>query len=345
MVDSGAYSSWTQNKPISLTEYTEFVLKNQDVIDTVVNLDVIAPGNPEVAAAEGRENFLRMRDAGVISLPVYHARESLKWFDLMLDECPYIGVSATSLVSPTEQQSFLDLAFHYGTDNRGCSIAKYHAFGDTAPKSMLTYPWFSADSATWMISGCRAGSVKLQGKTYRLRSKVISDTNYISVDDSGPQKAAWENEFRMLGLDPDAVMSVITTPSQLAMIRSFLVAADILKLQEQTRQSTRFKKPGALVINKKREEGGVEREGPVKIIFVISPSAAIMNFPVLAVLGIKDILVSYFYVAREKPAFWHDRLVPFLYDPMAYIMGNEKMHRFYDKLSEVLLKREATIIA
>jgi hypothetical protein len=344
MVDSGAYSSWTQNKPISLPEYTEFVLKNQEVIDSVVNLDVIQPGSPETAAAAGRENFLKMREAGVISLPVFHARESLKWFDLMLEECPYIGISATSLVSPREQQSFLDLAFHYGTDSKGYPIAKYHAFGDTAPKSLLSYPWFSCDSATWMISGCRAGSVKLKGKTYRLRSKVVSDTNYISDHDALPQKEAWQNEFRMLGLDPDAVMSVKTTPSQLAMIRSYLVASDILKLQEQTRGVTRFKKPGALIINKKQEAGGIEREGPIRVIFVISPSAAFMNFPVICALGIKDILASYFYIAKEKPRFWHERLVPFLHDPMAFIKSDMKMSAFYSKLQEVLLKKESTIL-
>jgi hypothetical protein len=344
MLDSGAFSAFTQGKPVSLIEYTDFALKNQEVIDTTVNLDMINPQNPEKAAADGWDNFMYMKDKGVHVMPVYHARENLSWLDKMLTVTDYVGLSATSLVSPVEGRSFLDLCWHYVTDNSGFPIAKFHAFGDTAPFSLLSYPWYSADSATWMIQAGRAGSVKLQGKSYRLRSKTVSDTNYISNDDAPPQKAAWQNELRTLGLDPDAVMSVTTTASQLAMIRSFLVASDIIALQERSRLVTRFKKPPALVINKRQETGGTERVGPVQINFVISPSACFMNFPVIAILGIQNILVSYFYVAREKPKFWEERMKPFLYDPTGFCLTDPKMRIFYEKIQEVLLKKEMTVV-
>src|ERR1700677_1131137 len=292
MMDSGAFSAFTQGKPVSLADYTDFVVKNQEYIDTVVNLDMINPQNPEAAAAEGWNNFMYMKDKGAHVMPVYHARERLSWLDKMLNETNYVGLSATSLVSPVESRAFLDLCWHYVTDNNGFPIADFHAFGDTAPLSLLSYPWFSADSATWMIQGGRAGSIKIQGKSYRLRSKVVSDTNYISSDDALPQREAWQSEFRRLGLEPDAVMSVETTASQLAMIRSFLVASDILTLQERTRSVTRFKKPAGLIINKRQETGGTERQGPVRIHFVISPSAYYFNFPCIEVLKIPNILVS-----------------------------------------------------
>jgi hypothetical protein len=338
MLDSGAFSSFTQGLPVDLVAYTNFCLSNSKHVAHVVNLDVIKPGNPEVAASEGRQNFLYMKEKGVEVLPVYHARERLKWFDLMLNDSKYIGISATSLVSTVESLGFLDLAWHYGTDSQGYPLAKYHAFGDTAPYSLLTYPWYSADSATWMIQAGRAGSIKLNGTSFRLRSKKVQDTNYISEDMVGPQKESWERECKALGLKPDKVLSVQTTASQLAMIRSYMVASDILKLQERAEPVDRFKKPQSLIATKKSNASpGYRRVGPPNMYFVISPSAFYFNFPVVLALGIKHILVSYFYVSREKEKFWNEHLVPFLYDPYEFCQTHPKTKVFWDKLQECLL--------
>lgn len=337
-MDSGAFSAFTQGNPVNLEEYTEFLLKNPEHIAHAVALDSINPNDPETAASTGWDNLLYMRDKGIEAIPVYHARESIKWFDKMLDTTDYIGISGTSLVSPTEHLAFYDLAWNYATDSEGYPIAKFHAFGDLAPYSMLTYPWYSADASTWMIMGGRAGSVKLGGKSYRLRSKTVCDGNYISADAVGPEKESWERECRYLGLDPDRVMKVTTNGSQMAMIRSYLVASDIIKLQQRSEDCKQFRKPKTLINSKKKETGGFTREGPVRIFFVISPSAFQFNFPVILALGIKDILVSYYYVVREKKKFWEEKLVPFLYDPEGFCKTDPKTKIFYDKLNECLLK-------
>lgn len=338
ILDSGAYSAWTQKREISLENYCDFILANQQYIDTSVNLDVIQPGDAEVAAAAGRQNFLRMRERGILPMPVFHARERLKWLDLMINECPYVGLSATSLVSPLEARAWSRLTWTYVTDNEGYPISKFHAFGDVAPYSMLTSPHYSSDAATWMIMGGRAGRVKLQGKSYQLRSKSIGDSSYISTTDSGLKRESWEYEIRELGLDPEAVMNVKAKGSELAMIRSYLVAADLLQLQEQTRYINKFLKPACLINTKKQQTGGYVREGPIRFYFVISPSAYNFNFPVLCALGIKDILVSYFYIVTASKGFWEEKLIPFLNDPEAFCQTDPKTKRFYDKLNEVLLK-------
>lgn len=740
MTDSGAYSAWTQGKPVNLTEYTDFVLANPETIAHVVNLDSIDPTGPEVAAATGWANLCYMKDRGVDPLPVYHARERLDWFDKMLDTCKYIGISGTSLVSPTEHLAFYDLSYHYGTDSQGYPLAKYHAFGDTAPHSMLTYPWFSADSvskeslilvrqagrirvetieelyysagtkvqvtkdghkvrelfdietlvpvagtycwypissvirhellkkqhsvrvtsgkrikitedhslflddqldsqivsvkdlvpkstcivscdpelgairseeitqlildipqcfyqrnsgcrttttrnlpkrivfdsrfceflglwladgcfdgenriqisaandqeckhviedialrynkkvevsknlvdaqisstilvkitmklfdayqntsetkempwwvfqlpedklcailrgyfsgdgsadhesitsssvssklnyavslllsslgmrtsqsewsngyktqhgtsihdkvsrqifmdkiaflqerknsivrkalssntndrkycvdtvkrvkveeiidlgkrqepvydlsiprierfvangilvhnsATWMLMAGRAGAVKLGGKSYNIHSKKVRDNNYIHAGLSGPAKQSWEEECRGLGLNPDKLFPALetATASMVAMIRSYMVAADILRLKARAVDVDRFRKPSTLISSKKLNSpnNGQKRIGPANIYFVISPSAYNFNFPVIHALGIKHVLVSYFYVTREKPIFWEERLKPFLYDPLTFCESDPKTKKFWEKLQEVLL--------
>jgi hypothetical protein len=337
-VDSGAYSAFTQKKVVNLDEYCAFLTKNEKYITHSVCLDVIDPEGPEIAAAKGWRNFEYMRDKGIVSMPVFHAREHYRWLDKMLDAVGYIGLSGTSLVSPSEHMAWYRLVWEYATDTKGFPIAKFHAFGDTSPYSLLTFPWYSADSATWMIQSARAARVKLQGKSYQLRSTSIKDTSYLSLDDPAPKKEAWFADIRALGLDPEAVMSVTARPTEMAMIRSYLVAADLLNLQEQTRNSTYYKAPVSLISKKKMLDGGVEREGPVNIFFVISPAAWNFNFPIIALLGIKRILVSYYYLDISPEAFWEERMIPFLCDPMGYCQSNDKVKSFWDKLQEVLYK-------
>lgn len=344
-MDSGAYSAFTQGHPVNLEQYTEFCLANTDHISHIVNLDVIKPGDAETAASEGRQNFLYMREKGILSIPVYHAREHLKWFDYMIDEAPYIGISATSIVSPVESLGFLDLAWHYGTDSSGFPLAKYHAFGDAAPYSMLTYPWYSSDSSTWMMMGGRAGSVKLGGKSYNIHSKKVRDNNFIHANLTGPARESWEQECRFLGLNPDKIFQAFSTStgSQAAMIRSYMVAADLIKLGERAANVDRFRKPKTLISKKKniflrgRSSTGTQRIGPPNIYFVLSPSAWYFNMPCIYALGIKNVLVSYYYVSREKPVFWNNRMIPFLYDPKGFCETDPKTKIFWEKLQEVLL--------
>lgn len=338
IMDSGAYSAFTQGKAIDIDAYCSFCSANWEYIDTVVNLDVINPKDPEVAAEAGMKNFLDMRNKGIAAMPVFHARESTKWLDQMLDITNYVGLSGTSLVSPVESRSWHRLIWNYVTDSEGRPIARFHAFGDTSEWSLLTFPWYSCDSATWMIQAGRAGRVKLKGKSYQLRSHSIGDANFISEADTGLKRESWEQEITELGLNPERVMNVKAKGSELAMIRSYLVAADLLKLQEQTAYVRRFLKPPSLITNKRQIDGGVERQDFTKVYFVISPSAWYFNFSVIAALNIKHILVSYYYVATAQKEFWEEQLLPFIDDPLGFCEKHPKLKKFWDKLNEVLLK-------
>jgi hypothetical protein len=361
MLDSGAYTCFTAGKNISVDDYISFILKNQQHIKHVINLDVIAPSDPEVAAAAGRLNFLKIRDAGIPNLPVYHARERLHWLDLMLEDCPYLGLSGTSLVSPREDKQWHDLVWGYITDSKGFPIVKTHSFGNTSERALLTFPWSSADSATWMISGCRAGRVKLQGKTFQLRTYKVSDSNFISNGDSGLKRESWEKEITALGLNPEKLMNIIVPPKKvkgvkadpgllcpncgevhpattLPMLRSYLHAAELLKLKELSSSCTRFKAASALLSFKKQLTGGIERKGTVRTVLVIAPATYYFNFPVLYALGVKDILVSYYYITASEGNFWEEKMIPYMYDPVGFMEKDEKTKKMWNILNEVLLK-------
>lgn len=343
MLDSGAFSAFSLGKVISLTDYIAFIHANSASIAYVINLDFINPQDPNVAARIGRDNFLAMRDAGINAIPVHHARESIKWLELMVDDCKYVGLSGTSLVSPVEVYHYYDLCFAYLSDTKGRLIVATHLFGDTSPRSLMNYPTTSADSATWMIQGGRAARVNLDGKSIQLRSSKIRDTSYICASDTGPKRQSWEEAITRLGLNPERVMNVKCTPSEMAMIRAYLVLAELLKLQERTKDVTHFKKPLPLLGSKRQFEGGLEREGPCNVYAVLSPSAYYFNLPLVALLGVKNVLVSYHYVADAPAKFWPERLMPFLYDPMGFCETNEKTKRYLDKMRECLLKPEEVL--
>src|SRR5208282_3669134 len=193
------------------------------------------------------------------------------------------------------------------------------------------------NSATWMIQAGRAARVNLDGKSIQLRSSKIRDTSYICNSDTGPKRQSWEEAITRLGLNPERVMNVASTQSQMAMIRAYLVASELLKLQERSRSCTRFKKGASLVNSKRQLNGGKEREGPCICHFVLSPSAWYFNFVILASLNVKHTLVSYHYVADAPKTFWESRMLPFLYDPIGFCEREPKLRKYWDKLHECLL--------
>lgn len=338
-LDSGAFSAFTQKKEVSLDNYCKFIKENEQYIGKSVNLDVINPQNPEAAAKAGMINFHIMLDRGIDAMPVFHARESWKHLDEMLDITDYIGLSGTSLVSPVEDRTWHRLVWNYVTDHKGYPIAKFHSFGNTSEYMLLTMPWYSADSATWMIQGGRAARIKLKGKSYQLMSNSIGDTNFILDSDTGPKRDSWEQEIKSLGLDPTALMKFKGRGSEKAMLRAYLVASDLLNLQELSTDVKKFKKLGTIVdFANKTGKTGFIREGPVKVIFVISPSAYYFNYPVIHALGIKNILVSYYYIATAPKNFWEEKLLPFILDPEGFFEVDPQAKRFKEILDGMLLK-------
>lgn len=337
MLDSGAFSAFTQKTEVNLKEYTDFCVANKQYISQVVNLDMINPGQPEAAAAAGMENFLYMKSKGVDAMPVYHAREPQRYLDQMIDLTDYIGLSGTSLVSPVEDKAWHHLTWAYITDRHGLPVVKTHSFGNTSDYMALNFPWTTMDSATWMIQAGRAGRVKLQGRPYQLRTHSIGDPNFISVHDTGLKRESWIREITQHGIDAEKLMTVEAKGAKMAMLRSYLVASELLKLQAKTENVKRYAGGSTLVTHKRQDEGGFERPGTAQMYFVISPSAFSFNFPLIAALGIKNVLVSYFYVVTAPKNFWEERLLPFIQDPVGFCTSHPRVKIFWEKLHEVII--------
>lgn len=160
LLDSGAYSAWTQRKDVHLDDYCAFIHENIEHIDAYVSLDVIpgvkgrSPNAAEVesSAAQGWRNLLYMRDTWSLDpIPVFHQGESFKWLDMMLAEgCTYIGLSPR-IMGPTQiKRRWLDSVWQRLVREDGTPRVKTHGFGMNALPLLFRYPWHTVDASTWL---------------------------------------------------------------------------------------------------------------------------------------------------------------------------------------------------
>jgi hypothetical protein len=297
LLDSGAYSAFTRNKAIDRVAYNRFILENEECFTAAINLDVINPKDPDAAAAEGWLNLLYAREQGVNAIPVFHARENVSWLQRMIDTTGYIGLSGTSLVSPTEHRSWYGLAWDYCTDIHGRPIADFHAFGDAAPESLATYPWYSADCATAQLSAGLGGTVILEHTRFQMKTHMRRP-NAAIIDDDNPLARA---EFIRRGIDFDRfVHATDLTQTEIIMIKFYLNCVFLLELADSYAGVTTYKRGRLFDTRPDIGISGTERKGGLKLYFVISDSMFKWGFPVFAMLGIQNLLISYFYCAPTR---------------------------------------------
>jgi hypothetical protein len=160
MIDSGAFSAANLGETIDLKGYIDFVKHYEALCPLYVSLDVIpnALGRREIneqhienAAARSIENHLRMREAGLSPLPVFHQGERFEWLHKYLEAGdPYIALSTAKRSRQREQIEWLTACFAAICDETGRPSVKVHGLGITAPLLVHLFPWTTVDSQTWL---------------------------------------------------------------------------------------------------------------------------------------------------------------------------------------------------
>lgn len=161
LLDSGAFSAWKRDEDVNLKNYISYIKEHEELLFAYVNLDVI-PGSPkapkadpEAAAKASDRNLQIMLDAGIRPMPVYHQYEDFKWLAKMMnDGHDYIGISPSDKAPTSSREVWLDRVYKLLCDKQGRPYVKTHGFGVTSPAILNQYPFYSADSTTWlMLSG------------------------------------------------------------------------------------------------------------------------------------------------------------------------------------------------
>lgn len=194
-IDSGAFSVHTKGIELNVDEYIDYINSIDEDIHIFAQVDKIPGefGKPktlnqiENASVLSWENYLYMKDK-VISrdklLPIFHQGERFEWLHNMLsykhsDGLPieYIGISPANDKHTAEKEVWIQKCFSIIKNSSNPDV-KTHAFGMTALPVLERYPFTSADSTSWLMTGAN-GSIMTPHGTVLVSDRALTDPNHI----------------------------------------------------------------------------------------------------------------------------------------------------------------------
>lgn len=164
-IDSGAFSVAHNNKTVDIDAYIDYINSNPE-INIFVELDKIPyPILNKETAKESSEvswkNYLYMKERVTSPcnlLPLYHFGESIDHLKRILNtpykgELPaYIGIGGRHGVSTKLQELYFQNIFDVVKSSDNPNV-KIHVFGMTVLSTLEKFPFYSADSTTWLQLG------------------------------------------------------------------------------------------------------------------------------------------------------------------------------------------------
>ena len=330
MLDSGAFSAWTQGKQVDLNTYCDYIERNQEWIGEYVALDVINPKDPHAAAEASFENLIKMRKRGLRPLPVFHAGESFDWLHRMLDlGCDYIGLSATSLIARGSIDPWYRDAWAQLVERDGLPVVKAHAFGETRFAPLSLFPWASVDSSTWIYKAQRTGLLKLpSGHLIGMRNDKVSVRNAEDIDLlSGDNKIDFDAAMVKYGIDPERLKA---RDSLATFLRTYLTVLFFKGLEARVRALHPIAFSHARGFHALPQDKEPVDVDPFNLYFVTNATWWSIVIPAKA--GVKNVLASFFYIQEFPNHFRH--LPAYVRDPIGFITGHEKAAKLWNLLGE-----------
>jgi len=331
MLDSGAFGAWTRGQSIDVQDYIKFVKEYGHLFTSVVNLDVI-PGEfgktktaseVERSAELSYENLQAMKAAGLAPIPVYHQGEDLRHLlRLVEDGEPYIGISPSG-DSIAMNTSWFDRTFSAITNAQGQPLVKTHGFGVTATTVLQKYPWFSADSVTWVIKsgyGCIFVPQFLNGKFDYSKSPI-------SVWVTGSPRKNDRYEMQEQGPIFQALLEKFTL-EEVGATMAEMRYDPYVRMQAMAKYYSEFAKhlPYSLYgraasLFSETISGNVPTWEMKKVIFAVGPTGNIRRSHILNELDIRPRLLSYFDL-RDTP---HEEILRYVKYGVVRPMGQRKL--------------------
>lgn len=165
LLDSGAYSAFTQGYEIPVEEYAAFLHEWKDCLVGYFNLDVIG----DFDRTWDNQDYLEA--AGLNPIPVVHYPVATEVLRIVSRQYDFIGLGGLVPVSTPEADSWLNQVFYKNDGSRRFPGIRFHGLGMTKTRLLNKYPIYSVDSTTW-LNGKRFGKM------------LVGNGNQIAVDDS-----------------------------------------------------------------------------------------------------------------------------------------------------------------
>lgn len=149
-LDSGAFSALTRGLTIDIGRYCSYIEENINRINPYASLDVIGDWRGSA------RNYDLMRKRCLEPVPTFHQGSPITELERLIKEVDYIALGGM-VGSPRDKvKVWLDSCWNV---IRKHWPKKVHSFGNTSPRVLLRYPWYSADSSSAIITaglGCIA---------------------------------------------------------------------------------------------------------------------------------------------------------------------------------------------
>ena len=166
-LDSGAFSVFHNGAVINIDEYIAFI-NSTPQISVYAQLDdipypILNTTTAKQSANGSWEKYLYMMDRVKDEyrdkvIPIYHFGEPYEALERMLNTevhgrvAPYIGVGGRHGVSTAAHDRYFEYVFKIVKRSKNPNV-KIHAFGMTVLPLLERYPFYSADSTTWLMLG------------------------------------------------------------------------------------------------------------------------------------------------------------------------------------------------
>lgn len=194
-IDSGAFSVHTKQIELDVDEYISYINSIDAKINLFAQVDKIPGefGKPktlrqiEEASVLSWKNYLYMKDK-VISrdklLPIFHQGERFEWLHNMLNykhsdgsQIKYIGISPANDKHTAEKEVWIQKCFSIIKESGNPNV-KTHAFGMTSLPVLERYPFTSADSTSWLMTGAN-GSIMTPNGIILVSDRALASSNHI----------------------------------------------------------------------------------------------------------------------------------------------------------------------
>ncbi len=168
-IDSGAFSVAHSGAEVSIDDYIAYINNHSDIPNwaelDVIPYPVLNTATAKESSERSWDNYVYMRervDSKCNVLPLYHFGEPKSGLLRILDtevcgeKASYIGVGGRHGVSTDIQIQYFHEIFSIIKRSSNPNV-KVHAFGITVPKILENFPFYSADSTTWLQVAINGG--------------------------------------------------------------------------------------------------------------------------------------------------------------------------------------------
>ncbi len=131
-------------------DYCIFLKEHKDKFRVYVSVDVIFNSEMTWKVQRYMEDVYKLNP-----LPAFHAQEDFKWLKKYMDNYEYIGLGGLGqgMTRGNWLANVGEPAWNLICNEKGIPRVKIHGFAMTSPNLVIEFPYYSADSTSWMQFG------------------------------------------------------------------------------------------------------------------------------------------------------------------------------------------------